>query len=775
MRRNYFLLFYSKSCCCNLFGFFLLVTTTISSAQSPVITSFAPYIAQSGTSVVIKGTNLMGVSAVSFGGTPAQAFIALDDFTISAIVGTGSSGSISVTNFNGTTTASGFIFCSAFPTINVTVDPLIRLCAGAQVTLTASGADNYIWAGGVSNGVPFDPVFSDTMFSSRLDLKKKAGCLGNCARSPQGVAIGDIDGDGKKDIVVSYYSSDSIYVYRNASTSVIGRDTFASGVSFHTGTNPFSVAVEDVDGDGKKDILVSNAGGNSITVFQNVSSPGVFNANSLLSAVNFITGPNPVGMTAADIDGDGKKDIVVTNLSSMSGDPNAPAFYISIFKNTSTPGVIAANSFAPRIDFPAGYFPRSIAVDDIDGDDKPDVVVINYAPPPFNYTISVFRNKSTMGIINTSSLEDKVDFFASQSGTIEVAIGDLDGDGKKEIAAISTDDNNVYVFRNQSSVGIINTASFSSPFAYSTGSFPLHIEIADMNNDGKNDMVITNAASNSFSYYENNVAVPGPFTPASFVQKEFMAASNPRGLAVDDIDGDGKADLVIANSGDTSISIFSNKGYYYPVIGTLSNGCSGTNWVSLVVSTCIPISMHFIRVDASRYTSGVKVNWEVVEGNSIITYLVERSISGNDFTEVGTIHGEGTPGTENSFSYFDIAPPETTLFYRVKSISNTGNFKYSQIVKVSGTTNNQEFAIFPNPIRDGNVNIKLQQQPPGRYYVKVLSYTGQTLATFNITHTGTNSIYSLTLPSTIRSGIYYVVISHSDKNVYKTNIQKLSN
>ena len=768
------LLFFNKFCYFNLICCYILVIGTICSAQSPVITSFSPSVAKSGMTIVIKGTNLMGVSAVSFGGTPAQAFGVINDSSISAIVGIGSSGNVSITNSNGSSSLSGFIFCNAFPTVSVNADPNKPLCAGAQVTLTASGADNYTWAGGVINGVPFVPIFSDTMFSSRLDVKKKNSCLGICAYGPQGVAIGDLDGDGDKDIVVSYFSGDSIFVYRNAkSSTVANRDTFAPGVSFRSGINPFAVIIEDIDGDGKKDIIVSNSGGSSITVFRNESLPGIFNTNSLSTAVGFTTGPNPVGMATADIDGDGKKDIVVANLSNMSGSSNMPEYYISIFKNTSTIGVIAANSFAPRVDYPSGYYPRSLAVDDIDGDGKPDIVAINYDAPQFENTISVFRNNSLMGVINNSSLEAKVDFFISGPGTIDAAIGDLDGDGKKEIAAITAYDNNVYVFRNQSSVGTINSASFSSPSVFSTGGFPLYIAMADMNNDGKKDMIITNAASNSFSYYENNVVSPGAFNSTSFIQKEFLAASNPRGLAIDDLDGDSKMDLVIANSGDTSISIFSNKGYYFPVIGTTTNGCLNTNWISLDVSTCIPISMHFISVDADRSAFGIKVNWEVAEQNSIINYSIERSLSGIDFNEVGTV--EKISDMENSFSFIDKFPIEGILFYRVKSISNTGNYIYSPIVKVSDKRNTQEFAIMPNPIKSEKLNIKFQQQSSGNYDIKVFNYYGQTVAKYSFTHAGLNTVYSFTLPSKITSGIYYVIISHSGKNMYKSRFQKLSN
>ena len=251
---------------------------------------------------------------------------------------------------------------------------------------------------------------------------------------PSGVAIGDLDGDGRPDFVVANYSSNTISVFRNTTAGdSISTNSFGARVDIATGIHPWGVVIGDLDGDGKLDIIVSDGISDSISVFQNTSVSGS-NTISFASKVSF-PGGSGYGVALADLDGDGKPDIVATNRNGNS---------VSVLRNISN-GAIA---FAASIDFPAGELPYGVAVGDVDGDGKPDLVVANNDVD----TLSIFLNTSTSGNISFAA---KVNI--PTSGTpISVAVADMNGDGKPDIISANNGDSTISVFQNNSNIGTVN-------------------------------------------------------------------------------------------------------------------------------------------------------------------------------------------------------------------------------------------------------------------------------------------------------------------------------
>jgi hypothetical protein len=219
---------------------------------------------------------------------------------------------------------------------------------------------------------------------------------------------------------------------RNTSSS--GSISFLSKVDFALagGQSSTFVSSGDLDGDGKLDIAVVNYALNTISVFRNTATSGIIDANSFAAKVDFTTGGGPFTLGIGDLDGDGKPDLVVAN---YSGDNS-----VSVLRNTSSSGSV---SFATKVDFPVGVAPIAVNLGDIDGDAKLDLITSNYS----TNKISIFRNIATSGSISANSFAAKVDYFNS-TGPRFVAIGDLDGDGKPDLAVANETDNSVSVLQN---------------------------------------------------------------------------------------------------------------------------------------------------------------------------------------------------------------------------------------------------------------------------------------------------------------------------------------
>src|SRR5262249_46622424 len=148
--------------------------------------------------------------------------------------------------------------------------------------------------------------------------------------------------------------------------------------------------------------------------------------------------------------------------------------------------------------------------------------------------VSVLRNISTLNVINAGSFAAKVDFAAgANSGSVKVA--DLDDDGKPDIIVVDSVANVLSMYRNTSAGSI----SFAAKIDLPTGTKPVSVAVADLDGDGHPDLCYTNKTGNSFSVLHRN-STPAPLSASSFdTPTNFTVATAPGALALGDVDGDG--------------------------------------------------------------------------------------------------------------------------------------------------------------------------------------------------------------------------------------------
>ncbi|MBE7169198.1 MAG: VCBS repeat-containing protein [Williamsia sp.] len=490
--------------------------------QQPVITAFSPTSAQAGTPLTITGYNFNSAAAkniVYFGAVSATVTSA-SATSITVIVPPGATSQpLSTLNTdNGLTGYSTRLFYPAF-TNPYGAGPFPSTFYQATFNLTAGRLPYYATLSDLNNDGKPDLVVTNANDNTISILKNTSSPSTVNASSfntrinlpvgvdPRAVAVGDLNSDGRPDIVVANAGSGTITVFANGSTSssTLDASSFTNKADYPTGANPFSVAIDDVDDDGRPDIIVANLSSGTVSVFRNLYNLYTASAPPFAPRVDYAVGNYPRSVAVSDLDGDGKADIAVVNERSNT---------VSVLRNTvASAGIIDASSFSPMTGFATGNNPNCIAAGDIDGDGKNDLVVCNYG----SNSVSVLRNTAAAGSITAASFADKID-FSTGAQPFFVALGEADGDGKGDLIVASTASNSLSVLRNKAFAGSITAASFETAKDFATGGYPTGVATGDLDGDGITELMSVNAGADNISVLSYSIAQPpaiNGFSPES--------------------------------------------------------------------------------------------------------------------------------------------------------------------------------------------------------------------------------------------------------------------
>lgn len=460
----------------------VMLLSIVSAFAQPVITSISPVSASKNTTLTISGTGFNATAAnniVLVGGVKATVKSASATSLTVAIPAGISNVPVSVTN--GILTAySKQLFNQTFPTC----DSLKSSTFAYNASLTTGNSPVRILTADfdqdgkpdlvtVNKNATTATVFRNTSAGSPLSFTTTT--LNTGATNYVGGAIGDVDGDGKPDLVLVNSTGNVVSVFRNTSTGTT--ISFAGKVNYTTGATPSSVVFGDFDGNGKLDIAVANKGANTISVLLNTSTAR--GSVSYAAPVTFAVGTAPADIAAGDIDGDGKPDLIISN----SGSDN-----ISVLRNNTT--VVGNVVFDAAVNFATGTNPAGIAIGDLNNDGAPDIAVLNAT----SNTVSVFTNTSTSG--NVALVKSDITSFGTRDLEGHLAIGDLDGDAKPDLA-VGTNDGSFVCLKNIST----SVPVFKVPVDIPTGNGPTDIAIADFDGDGKPDLA--NIYGNTADVFHN--------------------------------------------------------------------------------------------------------------------------------------------------------------------------------------------------------------------------------------------------------------------------------
>ena len=336
-------------------------------------------------------------------------------------------------------------------------------------------------------------------------------------RDPYAVVTGDLDGDGRRDLAVANFTS-------NTASVLIGNGdgTFGMGRSVVTGSYPASVAVGDFNRDAKSDLVTGNLNAGTVSVLLG-NGDGTF-----LPKHDFDAGTNPYSVVVGDFDLDGNPDVAVVNLGPNTavamiggGEVDEIAGTNAVFGFLSVLHGNGDGTFAAPTTWPTVRDPSAVVVTDYERRRQSPILAVTSSS-----TSAAWIAGNGDG---TFALPSGLSSLAAYS----VATGDADADGNADLATANFSSNSMSVLRGLGG-GLVDTRT------YPVGRNPFSVAIGDLDGDGKPDVATANIGSGTSTVLLGNG--DGTFG----ARTELPMGGEPRAVRIGNLGSDAGPALMVA-------------------------------------------------------------------------------------------------------------------------------------------------------------------------------------------------------------------------------------
>ena len=721
-------------------------------ATAPNATSFYPTSATRGDTVLIYGTSFSGTTTVSFGGTYATSFVVVDDKTIKAVVGNGTSGSVYVSNPAGSSTLAGFVYTTPRPTIT-SISP----------TSATSGSYVYIYGYGFTGAtaVSFGGVaatsfyvYSDTYMYAYVG----SGASGTVSVvTPNGIASLDGFVYAVKPTLTSYYPTSAT---KGDTVTIVGKGLSGATYVYFGGTYAASYNV--VDDSTIKAVVASGSTGNVLVY--NPAGSAYLSGFKYKVPVPVISSFSPTSAASGSyvyIYGTG-----LTNTTSVSfGGVKASSYYVmndtSLYAYvgngaTGSVSITTAGGSASLKGFKYIGAPTITSFTPTAGINGSNVTIIGHG---FTGATSVsfgLVSATSYVVLNDSTIKAIVGSGAA--GTVRVTTIY----GAATLAGFSYC-NPSLVTITQSACGSYfwhkKTYTLSGTYTFDTLSSggcdsltTLKLTINKPSTD-----TITKTSCDSYTWHGKTYTKGGVYT---FDTLNAVGCDSLTTLILKL--GYATVDTITVSAVDSFSwhkTIYKKSGIY--TFDTLSVfGCDSLKVLKLTI-TSSPLPITLANISATNKNGAIVVNWNTASELNNANFVIQHSNDGSSFTDIGIVKAIGSGA--NNYVFTDNTPTNGINYYRLKSIDKVGTITFSKIVSVQLSFINYQLSVTPNPAKNivtvrGEHIISLQ----------VIDNLGRILKTQTV-QDATNPTISV---SNLPAGVYHFRVQTTDGKVNSVGFVK---
>lgn len=596
-------------------------------------------------------------------------------------------------------------------------------------------------------------ITNSLIFSSTYDFIADSTVYSNKTNQIYSLAINDMNSDGNLDIIARTDSGVVIFVNKGLGFgyNMFNRILIEGPDLKILPSNSESITLADFDNNGKIDIAVT--GPNSVVILGNYSNntnlyTTDFTIYKIRTLQRFTTGWK---IYSGQITNDDKPDLVFHVYAGSSS--NDTVFYLQNTNGITSTGLDSASFTGPTF-LKLISFPRTTAINDLNGDGKMDVNTI------FNNNVS-FQNN-----LSSSSFSFSPITSISQSGVLPfMPIGDLTGDGNVDL--INSQGTNIIIRRNDNSSSNPLSASL---FTSTTFTRPLYgLEemgaTCDLDNDGRLDLITsrkvwttsgggmynanllisrntyninppnTNVTSASYSsLYANSMTItintPGDGTGRAILLKQgttaitsipvnytYYAATKNYGTSP--ALADGSKVVYIGDTNVVTITGLSPYTAYKVAILEMNGWANATNFLTsgayTFSATTLPVK--WLSFEGKKIENEVQLNWKTASEINNSHFNVERRFDNESWETIGKVKGNGTTNSISNYAFNDkefstsleltrASLEYSQVYYRIKQVDMDGVFEYSSEISIvlnkdKKTEDQFEATIFPVPFEDG--------------------------------------------------------------------------